>query len=230
MARHRLGQTPIGKIFFAARGLYVMCDLGDGSPIQTQGFGGWEEVERPGQKSITRWRGRQPWKITIPIMLDRFDEGDDGVSVESEVRTLERLAGGGTSTTPPVLSFDSGGLVPHDYHDNPRTRWVIDGIEFGEVIRNAYGNRVRCEMVVTVLEYVEGPDYVESSAAKRSQGKHPNSSSSHSKLYVVKKGDTLISIARKKHVAGGWRAIQKLNPKKAKNPRKLVVGTTLRLP
>lgn len=220
----------VGQISFASNDITVVADLGDGLPIQTQGFGGWQEIERPRRKSLTTWKGRQPWRITIPIIFDRLDQGDWGLSVETELRNLEKLAGGGIQGEPPVLIVDSAGVVPHDFHDAPHVRWVLDGVEFGDTIRNPHGNRVRCELVVTVLEYVEDKHLAERSAANKARDKdRAKKPGAKNKKYTVKKGDTLSKIARKQlGDAGRWREIGRLN--NIRDPRNVHPGQVLRLP
>jgi resuscitation-promoting factor RpfA len=49
--------------------------------------------------------------------------------------------------------------------------------------------------------------------------------------YVVRRGDTLSSIAHRKHVRGGWRALYKANRRGiGTNPNVIYVGQRLRLP
>lgn len=225
-----INSVPIGEIVFATGGAEVTALLGDGQPVQTQGFGGWEEIERPRRKSITQWKGRQPWRIEIPIMFDRFDEGSEGESVEPDIRLLEQLAGGGINAEPPVCVFNSGGLVPHDYTHATHLRWVLDDIQFGEAIRRrSDGNRVRAEMTVTVLEYVEDVYVIERAltrAAKRTTSARQGAAQ---KRYTVKRGDTLSRIAQQElGTFSRWREIARLN--NIRDPRTLKVGQVLRLP
>ena len=47
--------------------------------------------------------------------------------------------------------------------------------------------------------------------------------------YVVKRGDSLYSIATRNHVAGGWKALVAKNPALAKNPRLIMPGQRIAL-
>lgn len=50
------------------------------------------------------------------------------------------------------------------------------------------------------------------------------------KTYVVRRGDTLTSIAAKFHVAGGYEALWKANKSQIKNPNVIHAGQVLRIP
>lgn len=59
-------------------------------------------------------------------------------------------------------------------------------------------------------------------------GKHRAKASTHS--YTVRKGDTLIAIAHKHHVHGGWHALYRANKAHLSGPNHLRVGQHLVLP
>ncbi len=48
--------------------------------------------------------------------------------------------------------------------------------------------------------------------------------------YHVRSGDTLVKIAHKKHVAGGWKALYKANKSTLRNPNVIHIGLVLTLP
>lgn len=61
--------------------LYLL--LGDGEVEVSNGGGGWAVYDRPQQIGITRWDGRTPWTITMPIMLDSWkDQGPEPPEAE----------------------------------------------------------------------------------------------------------------------------------------------------
>lgn len=221
--------TALGTILFESAGLRVLANLAGELPQQTQGYGGWEEIERPKRKSLTTWRGRQPISLSIPIMFDRLTEGDFGESVEPDVRNLQKMAGAGISGEPPVVTFDSGGVIEHDVTQENKW-WLINGLEWGDYIRNPAGERVRVDVTVTLLEFVAGAVVVERSAAKkRSNKKQAQKPGAKDKQYVVKQGDNLISIAKKElKDPDRWPEIAALN--KMRDPRNVKVGQQLRLP
>jgi hypothetical protein len=223
--------TPIGELSIWSDDIFVRVGLGDGSPGQTQGFGGWEEIERQRRKSLTTWKGRQPWRIPVAVLFDTLTDPGNGFLIERDIRNLEKLAGGGINGEPPIVRFDSGGLIPHDYTDAGHVKWVIDGIEFGDAIRNHNGNRIRQAVSITFLEYVADETLKEFAAKHRAQPGQKKCKPAH-KRYVTKQGDTLIKIAKVQyHDANCWKSIVKANPKhKLRDPRRpLKAGIHLRL-
>lgn len=224
-----MSSAPLGYVRFWSPTISVLAPLGDGSPVLTQGFAGWEEVEMPRRKSRTVWKGRQPLKQTIPLLFDTLHDERNAAVLERTIRNFERLCGVGIPGEPPVIQFDSAGLVPYDFHDSPHIRWVVDGYEPGETLR-AGPHRVRQETTVTVMEYVEDTQLAVSAAALRRTPSKPHKCTSKHKRYTVKKNDTLSSIAKKEYGdADCWRVIGSAN--KIRDPRKkLKVGRKLRLP
>lgn len=56
--------------------LYLL--LGNDEVDVSNGGGGWIVTERPQQIGVTRWGGRAPWAISMPIMLDSWmDSGPE---------------------------------------------------------------------------------------------------------------------------------------------------------
>lgn len=125
-------------------------------PVASGGVGGWEEVPRLGRRPLTVWRGPEALRVTLPILFDRFAEGDDGGSVEAHCRAVLLLAGFDPAGfpgahEPPVLCMD--GPVPHARRHN---RWVVDTIEWGDSLRRqSDGARVRQFVTVTLLQHTE---------------------------------------------------------------------------
>jgi hypothetical protein len=50
--------------------LYLL--LGVGQPEPSDGGGGWEIRSRPRDTALTTWSGRNPWALSVPIMLDSW--------------------------------------------------------------------------------------------------------------------------------------------------------------
>ncbi len=63
---------------------------------------------------------------------------------------------------------------------------------------------------------------------KKSTAAKP-STSTGAKTVKVKRGDTIAKIAKRHHVAGGWKGLWKLNKKTLKNPNKIYVGQVLKI-
>lgn len=70
---------------------------------------------------------------------------------------------------------------------------------------------------------------VKKPTVKKPSVKKPAAKPSSSKTVRVKSGDTLAKIAKRYHVAGGWRGLWALNKKTVKNPNKIRVGQVLRI-
>lgn len=228
------GEVPVGWCRIRpddSSDLVVLIELGDSYPRITQGFGGWDEVERTGRTSITHWRGHAPLALELELF---FDDHDDGKSVEAEIDTLEALGGRGRKRIgggqPPLLKVDTAGVMPHDVQADPDTRWVITDLEFDQesAIRNDHGNRVRQTVTVGLLQYVADDRLQDRALAMRQQLAKRKKTAK--RTYRAKKGDTLMSIARAKlGDAGRWREIQRLNPK-IRDPRAVKAGAVIRLP
>jgi nucleoid-associated protein YgaU len=70
--------------------------------------------------------------------------------------------------------------------------------------------------------------------AKKKAVHHHHKAVKHVKLsgrtYTVKAGDTLSTIAVKKHVKGGWHRLYAANTSRVDNPNLIFIGQILRLP
>jgi hypothetical protein len=145
----------VSVTLIANTGITVTCPLDAGSPVLTDGFGGWETVDRPKRPGITRFKGKSPFKQDIAILFDGWIEG---TSQEHNITTLMRM-----------------GEQPGDLQEPPKIRligmalrkdliWVIDSLDFDStnVIWDfsASGSPVRVRQAVTIhlLQYV--PDSI----------------------------------------------------------------------
>lgn len=218
----------------ATPALRVTARMGRTPPNVESGYGGWEIVKRPHQQSLTRWTGRDPYRLVIPIMMDEWKSKG---SVEDDCSRLERMALPiADHKEPPIVNVN--GAVPH-----ADLLWVIENIEWGDLIRTTGGRRARQEATVRLLRYVSEDRMEQQSArekakvtaANKAGATKPKATSKNaptkttSKLYIVKSGDTLSKIAAKE--LGDyrkWRAIATLN--KLRDPNKISVGQKLRLP
>ena len=183
-------QYPVNQTYLVAEddgSLNLLVNLGDGPVTVTGGYGGWDEVSRPGRRALTVWRGRDALRLTVPLLIDKFSEGTHGHSVEAECRTLERMAGlDEGDPQPPLLIVE--GILPHDYSRAPQNRWVIDGLEWGDAIRRlSDGHRVRQEATLALMEHTGAE------ALRRLKGMDKPSY----RMVKVKKGDTFNAIAKR---------------------------------
>lgn len=205
------------------------ADIGFAPPLVVDGYGGWTVQDVPKRIGQTIWTGRQPIAVEIPFRLDNFRRvsGDPGVEVEQMIVQLNRLTGLGIDGQPPLCIVQSQGLIPHDYHGDPGTKWVIENVTWdGEIeIRNSVGNRVRCGGTLTVRQHIKH-DQLSKLKITRSSGR------ASGRIYRVKRGDTLSKIAKRKDVYGDaskWRRIADANG--IRDPHaKLKVDQKLRIP
>jgi hypothetical protein len=155
----------VGKITFrsASPAMSFTCWIGQEGIKVTDGYGGWEVVNRPRQSGLTQWNGRAPLQMSVPIVIDGFMGRD---SVELEVSILEKMSIGDLNDNgepPPVITV-SGPAVPHSKQD-----WVIEGATPGASIRkNSNGDLIRQEYEV-VLRRHSAADKLQLSAAKRTR-------------------------------------------------------------
>ena len=111
------------------RGLIVLLGV---DPVKlTGGGGGWEQVTRPHQTSMTLWQGSEPWGLQLPLMLDDYAERG---GVERAMRVLSRLVKGDDDSEPGVVEI--GGIpLPSD-------EWIIESIDYGDPIRGVTDMRL----------------------------------------------------------------------------------------
>jgi hypothetical protein len=209
------------------KGGYLTAQLGNGAPA-ISGGGGWSVVSREKQVGMTEWTGYDPYTMDIPIVFDGFV---DDTSVEANINSLYWLMRTpvGSRHEPAVLTIS--GPVPHT-----NLRWVINNIApsttADDEIRNDQGQRVRFTAVVTLIEHVPGNVLV---SHKKSPAKHHKASkgrkgtTSSTRTYIVRRGDTLGSIAaRLLHSSSKWHDIAKANG--IRDPNSIKVGQKLKIP
>lgn len=201
-------------------GFSVRAYMGETPPTMTGGYGGWSITDRPRRVGLSTWDGRQPLQMTLPLKLDGWKVDQ---SVEGEVAILERMALPITEYATPPIVFVSR-PAPH-----ASLEWVIQSIEFGDAIRRADGDRLRQDVVLTLLQYIDDDVLQLSNAAQRARDKARNTSGAGDRAYVVKAGDTLVSIAVKElGTAYRWTEIADMNGIRDGNG--LIEGDQLRIP
>jgi LysM repeat protein len=188
----------------------VSALLDDTTPTITDGYGGWQEVQRARRTAYVDWPGKNTLKMQVGIVFDGFMAETD---VSGQVKTLEGMALPVDGTlAPPHVTIS--GFVPHT-----DLTWVIDTITWGETDRNAKGILIRQKLTVTFWQYVPEDIIVKSLASKTrtaskaksaapkgtatrsfsrsTYGYDPTIAAPATTLYVAKAGDTLNSIAAK---------------------------------
>ena len=232
--------TKHAAITFSAKDYESVTCLIDspGITVNSESYGGWDPVQRPQNVALLTWTGYEPMSMTIPIL---FDEWQTQKSVENDILALELLAGRGPGaggrTQPPDVTLKAsagfGALIPHNFNGESLD-WVITSLEWstdeGDVIRRrpqpdgSGGHRVRQAGTVVVTQHVEDKRLIELSVARRR-----NAHGRRRTVHVVKKGETLMSIARKEYgTADRWQDIAIHNG--INDPRHLRPGKRLKLP
>lgn len=206
----------------------LLVKIGPGDVTLSGGMGGWEAVARPERRPLTVWRGPgDPLTLALPLLFDGWASADPahngGYSVEAPIRLLERMAGlDKGDPEPPQLVLE--GSLPHDASQTGKrpNRWVIDSIEWGEVIRRpSDGVRVRQACMVTFLLFADD-DRLE-------RIRRP---SPHGRVRYVKahKGDTWEKIAaRELKLKRAGNRLARLNGHRD-GSGKVKAGTRVRLP
>lgn len=129
-------------------GQSVTFDAVADPPTVTGGVGGHSEVARPRKPAAVLWDGYPTRRLTIPGM---FDGHAAGASVEPRITALMRLARPSGSARPPAVRV-TGPVVPADAVG---AQWVIDAVQFGDVIRRDDGARTRQAFTVELVERVD---------------------------------------------------------------------------
>jgi nucleoid-associated protein YgaU len=153
----------------------------------------------------------------VPVLFDGFAEGR---SVEAPIARLERMASPGPRREDPPELVISGPIL------HPELAWVIDSIEWGEALRDDRdGFRIRQAATVNLLEHGRADQRARLGTVRRrlpGPRRRP-------RLYTVKRGDTLSSIAaRELGNASRWREIAALNG--IRDPRSIKPGQQLVMP
>ena len=204
--------TPQQYITIRSSSGSVSALLDDTTATITDGYGGWQEVQRARRTAYVDWPGKNALKMQVGIVFDGFQNDTD---VSGQVKTLENMALPVDGTlAPPHVTI--AGFVPHT-----DLTWVISSITWGASDRNEKGILIRQKMTILFWQFVPEDIIVKSLAsqsrtkaksksttpsgsAKRNFslstfGYQPDSSTTATAttLYIAKAGDTLNSIAAK---------------------------------
>lgn len=214
-------------------------EFGDLAPMPTDdSYGGWSITSVPKRLSLVEFSSRTPLGVTIDFMVDRMQSGDTNY-VSHQMDQLERLAGQNASDEdPPICVIDGNGQIPHDVSQNPNQRWVIETLTWDRdnTILTVDQRLLRIAGTIQLRQWVQDQtlsDYHGPAAKNRNKHKTPKTGKGKGKgkggTYVVKDGDTLVSIAsRQLGDSKRWKEIADLN--NIRNPRDLKVGRRLRMP
>lgn len=224
--------------------LRFTCHLGSTPPKIIQGYGGWQEIDRPKRTSMTIWMGRAPYKMQVHILMDGFGglnatkKAWDPTSIEPKIRILEKMATPVSKGKPPPVIRLKGPLPHSDL------AWVIDtnGIDWAEDAVYVKNQRVRQSAMITVMQYVAVDIAGVTSAASDARatgGAKPDGTKKdaptspftgvNDKVVVAKQGDNLLTVSvAATGDASNWHDIADLND--IRDPYTLQPGQVLRIP
>jgi len=194
--------------------------LGEEPPKVTGGGESWDIVERPRQVAMTVYKGRQPFQVDLQVMLNGLNPlvEQGGYSQEPVIRALLAAMTGDDESEPSTWEIQG---VP-EVNDIPE--WVLQNAEPGDhqIRRRTDFSRARQDYTLTFVEYTP-PTYVQLRAKARQGAKGKTT------LYVVKKGDTPASVARKRRCK--WTDLRQLNQSVVKRANQnLKDGSRIRVP
>lgn len=117
-----------------------------GQPSATFPRPTYDTAERPGAFGLTRYRGHDPYTMSLPLMLER-----EGRSIEGLIGDLEQMAERAPgSLEPPVVRVVGAG-VPHS-----GLKWRVQLPDDVDRVQTNPGNgqRVRVWLTVTLIQHV----------------------------------------------------------------------------
>jgi len=155
--------------------------LDEDAPVLSGGGGGWVATDRWGRKSITSWQGVQPYQLAFSALFDAKFAGKE--DIESDCDELEAMYAPRGDFNAPRHVIVTGASPGSD------KTWVINDLSWKPSVRTADGKRRIAPFDIVLMEFVD-PDSV-IRATKRAAD-----ASNRKRLYTVRAGDTLASIAK----------------------------------
>lgn len=207
------------------RGGVLRFQLNPSQVTPDGGVGGWARRQRPGLPPALEWEGVPEQTLAFTLLLDGWDRER---SVEPDIRLLKQMGRPrARKRPPPELELEYGGT-------GHGTTWVIDSLSWGEELRNGQLARIRQEVSVVLLEYVEA-DVTLTPADRHKENKGGNrdegggGSGGGNRTASARAGDTLAAVAaRELGSAARWPELADLNG--LRDPSRVTTGQTLRLP
>lgn len=132
-------------------GTVISVLLDAASPKLTDGFGGWETVDRPRRVALTRFKGINPVRQDLAILFEGVNEGK---SQEVAITNLERMAQQTGDLSEPAKITLGGTALRKDL------TWVIESIDMDDqrtmwTKQGGFPVRIRQAAVVHLLEFVD---------------------------------------------------------------------------
>lgn len=175
----------------------------------------YQQTQRAGRNALSVRQYEPMPSIAYTLFLAHADLDE---SVEPWMRTLQRLAEADEPVIVSLAGFDKAG------------HWNITELSFHSQELTTRNEVSRCTASVTLTAATNYTGRGPVTGGKRKPDNHhrPSGHGRHD-VYVVRRGDTLSSIATKQlHDASRWRAIARLND--IRNPAKIHVGQRLKMP
>lgn len=198
--------------------------LGQNLPQLSDGQGGWVEVARDRKPAVLEWDGPAAAKCSLELLLDGWAAG---TSVASQVAVVNGLCPLSPTGETPVMYVTGVPLIP------PTVPWVCNAAVPSDWLLNARGEVSRVTYTLSLLQYRLGETVVRNSPAKAAASKAGTSTTAKSKArtYVVKRGDTLGSVAA--HFLGSaskWKTLAAAQKPALRDPNHLKAGQKLIIP
>jgi hypothetical protein len=205
----------------------IEVPVGNSGAQLVGGLGGYQEIERQDDVSLTDWTGQEALKQDISLLLDGWAKGD---SVERELNTILKLGRDPNGErVPPVFKF----FGPVYFEGKS---WVLPdgGIDLtsGEIEtirRHGDGELLRQEVILHLLEFIP-PEQLRLRNKKKAQQRAGISQNiAVGGTYTTKGGETVSEIAAR--LLNDWQRWKEIGPKNGINDpnRKLPAGRVLKL-
>jgi hypothetical protein len=125
--------------------------LGDTAANITGGYNSWEVVSRPKRVALTRFQGRDPYTMEVPVTFDGYRENR---GQELEINKLMRMSTQPNNLAPPPTVKLRGAVPRHDL------TWVIQNIDWETdgcywTEQRGVPVRLRQKATITFLQFVD---------------------------------------------------------------------------
>lgn len=196
----------------------------DAQPVPTSGWPVWAEQERIGRRSSSWFMGAGAWRQDVPLMIEAWDGGDRLSLARRQMEVLRQLTQTPDEGKAPPLATLTGDALWRQGKD-----WAFVGYSQTERIhatgddpnrQTHRGNLLRMTFVVSFQQVLVAE------ALNLLHAANPGF-----KLHVVKKGETLRTIAVAELASEKrWREIRYATGKEITDPGKIKQGDRLRIP
>lgn len=210
----------IVRIAIQSSDLFADFVLDDAGVTVTSGFGGWSDQARGRRRALLVFDGPGSWGQDIAVAMDAYGEDREKQMpiVRRQWQVLRALWSLPHPGAAPPLATLTGKLVwGADSNDQSRN-WALMGMQPTEQrYENVGGELVRWVGVLSFSQVIPS-EVLRITGAPTAGGR----------IHVVKKGETLASIARAEHVPAA--KITRADGKKIRDPKSIKPGDRLRLP